>query len=228
MKKQVLMLTMLGLAITVSAPVMALDFKKLSSAVSNVTSGGNTTVDVNGFLAKAQETNQLFTDSRTQLALMLADKGKAAELEAKLQALKATSDLKEKQAINAEINNISQSVVDAAKNDQDATANQLAQAGDDVKKKAIAAVKNFGLAALKANELVPASQQVTTTIATNPQLLLQSNVSAGDAKSLISNVSGIASNSSLALVDMPKIFTKAKIKLEMPTSAAAKAEAVAF
>lgn len=206
-----------------SATVMAFDFSKVTSAVSAVTgSSANNTVDIQGFLANAELVNSLFSTSRAQLALMLTDQKTASELQAKLDSLKTTSNPKEKAATQAQIDTISQAVLDAAKKDQDAAANQLQNASTAKKEKAVAALTNFGLAALKASDLAPQGKGVSTSIMSNPTMLLNSGYNASQFKSLYSNLTGIASNSTFALKDMPKIFAAAKIKVEMPTSSASK------
>ena len=84
--------------------------------------GGGTAVDVDGFMAKAALTNQLFKESRTQLALMMGDKAQVAELQALLDTLKNTSDPKEREALLQKIQVVNEQVLAAGKADQDAVA----------------------------------------------------------------------------------------------------------
>lgn len=221
--KKLVLASMTMAAIGCSASALAFDFSKVTSAVSAVSgSSANNTADLSGFLANAELVNNLFSTSRTQLALMLTDQKTAAELQAKLDSLKNTSDAKERAATQAQINTMSQAVLDAAKKDQDAAVAQLQSASTAKKEKAVAALTNFGLAALKASDLAPQGKAVSSNLMTNPTLLLNSGYNASQFKDLYSNLTGIASNSAFALKDMPKIFLNAKIKVEMPTSSASK------
>lgn len=186
--------------------------------------GGGTAVDVDGFMAKAALTNQLFKESRTQLALMMGDKAQVAELQALLDTLKNTSDPKEREALLQKIQVVNEQVLAAGKADQDAVAARLAAASDESKAKAKAAAANFALAALQATELAPAGQSALTSLTSNPVQAAKLATKIGSIKALITDITGIVGNSTMALTELPSIMSKAKIKVEMPKSAASKPE----
>lgn len=182
--------------------------------------GGGTAVDVDGFMAKAALTNQLFKESRTQLALMMGDKTQVAELQALLDTLKNTSDPKEREALLQKIQVVNEQVLAAGKADQDAVAARLAAASDESKAKAKAAAANFALAALQATELAPAGQSALTSLTSNPVQAAKLATKIGSIKALISDITGIVGNSTMALTELPSIMSKAKIPVAMPKSAA--------
>jgi hypothetical protein len=208
---------MLGLS---ASHALAFGLPKIpgAGALSAVT-GGGTAVDVDGFMAKAALTNQLFKESRTQLALMMGDKTQVAELQALLDTLKTTSDPKEKDAISQKIQAINEQVMTAGKADQDAVAARLAAASDESKAKAKAAAANFALAALQATELAPAGQSALSSLTSNPVQAAKLATKIGSIKTLIADISGIVGNSTMALTELPSIMSKAKIPVTMPTSA---------
>jgi len=77
---------MLGLA---ASHALAFGLPKIPGAgMLGAVTGGGTAVDVDGFMAKAALTNQLFKDSRAQLASMMGNKEQVAELQALQDTLK--------------------------------------------------------------------------------------------------------------------------------------------
>lgn len=208
---------MLGLS---ASHALAFGLPKIPGAgMLGAVTGGGTAVDVDGFIAKAALTNQLFKESRTQLALMMGDKNQVAELQALLDKLKTTSDPKEKDAISLEIQAINEQVMTASKTDQDAVAARLAAASDESKAKAKAAAANFALAALQATELAPAGQSALSSVTSNPMQAAKLVTKIGSIKTLITDIKGIVGNSTMALTELPSIMSKAKIPVAMPTSA---------
>ncbi len=207
-------------------------FGSLSSIASKVaedtTGVSSSDVDVNGFLTKANITSKLFLESRAQLAYALASKANADELKTRLTSLQGTSNLKEKEAIQKEIKTLSDQVLEASKKDEVQTI-QMLQAMDVKKRQFVVdSISNFIIAAINAAELVKNSKQVSLSIAANPLTLKESGLSLSDSKSLISNLSDIAKNSSGALIEYPKLLKKAGIKYIAPTSAATKPKEVAL
>ncbi len=52
----------------------------------------------------------------------------------------------------------------------------------------------------------------------NLTILTDTGLSLVDAKNVMGNITGIAKNSSMALVEYPKLFKKAGIEFKIPTS----------
>ncbi len=208
---------MLGLA---ASHALAFGLPKIPGAgMLGAVTGGGTAVDVDGFMAKAALTNQLFKDSRAQLASMMGNKEQVAELQALQDTLKNTSDPKEKEALTQKIQTISEEVMAAGKADQDVVAARLAAASDESKAKAKAAAANFALAALQATELAPAGQSALSSLTSNPMQAAKLATKIGSIKTLITDIKGIVGNSTMALTELPSIMSKAKIPVAMPTSA---------
>jgi len=195
------------------------NLKSMANAIQGDTADSGGAVDINGFMEKASIVNQLFMESRTQLALMLADKTMVAELQGKLDTLQKTSDPKERKAQLATINTLSQSALEAANQDQAATAAALASASSESKQKAVNALTNFVIASLRATDLAPAGQSALSSLTANPTQAMSLAGKVSNLKDLVVDVKGIATNSTMALTKIPSIMTKAKIPFTMPTSA---------
>lgn len=196
------------------------NLKSMATAVQGGTADSGGAVDIHGFMEKASVVNQLFMESRTQLALMLADKTMVAELQGKLATLQKTSDPKERKAQLAAINTLSQGALEAANQDQAATAAALASASGESKQKAVNALTNFVIASLRATDLAPAGQSALSSLTANPTQAMSLAGKVSNLKDLVVDVKGIATNSTMALTQIPSIMTKAKIPFTMPTSAA--------
>jgi hypothetical protein len=78
------------------------------------------------------------------------------------------------------------------------------------------------IASLTARELAVGAKQVSTSLITNPASLTNTGMSLVDAKNVVGDITGIAKNSTLALVEYPKLFKKAGIEFKLPTSSAEK------
>ncbi len=201
-------------------------FGSLSSLASTLTESAtgvsSSNMDLKGFFAQAKATNAMFLQSRTALASLLASKKDSDELKAKQKSLKTTSDLKEKEAIQKEITALSNAVLEASQKDEAATVEKLAALNAEQKKYLLDSATNFVIASLAARELVVGAKQVSTSLMTNPASLTNTGMSLLDAKNVVGDITGIAKNSTLALVEYPKLFKKAGIEFKLPTSSAEK------
>ena len=81
---------------------------------------------------------------------------------------------------------------------------------------------NFVIASLTARELALGAKQVSTSLIANPKSLTNTGMSLADAKGVVGDITGIAKNSTMALVEYPKLFKKAGIEFKMPTSSSEK------
>lgn len=220
------------LAVTASmgASSVYAGFGSLSSLASNLTESAtgvsSSNMDLNGFFTQAKATNQMFIESRAALAYVLANKQDAEELKTKLNSFKTTSDLKEKQAIQQEITKLSANVLDASKKDEANTVEQLAVLNSEKKQLLLKSMSNFVIASLSARELVVNSKQVSMSLLSNPTGLSNTGLSLVDAKSLLGDVSGIAKNSTMAIVEYPKLLKKAGIEFKAPESSTSKPQEI--
>ena len=220
------------LAVTASmgASSVYAGFGSLSSLASNLTESAtgvsSSNMDLNGFFTQAKATNQMFIESRAALAYVLANKQDAEELKTKLNSFKTTSDLKEKQAIQQEITKLSATVLDASKKDEENTVEQLAALNSEKKQLLLKSMSNFVIAGLSARELVVNSKQVSMSLLSNPTGLSNTGLSLVDAKSLLGDVSGIAKNSTMAIVEYPKLLKKAGIEFKAPESSTSKPQEI--
>jgi hypothetical protein len=73
-----------------------------------------------------------------------------------------------------------------------------------------------------AKDLAGGASQISTAIISNPQSLTSSGFTVGGAKNLVADVTGIAKNSSMALVEVPQLFKKAGVEFTPPTSSKSK------
>ncbi|EXA66531.1 hypothetical protein J504_1473 [Acinetobacter baumannii 348935] len=195
----------------------------LASKVVETTTGTSTqNLDLAGFLKQAQATNAMFTQSRTALATLFAERKDSEELKTKLNSLKTTSDVKEKAAIQKEITKLTDEVLEASKKDEAATLERINALSASQKQLLVNSLTNFAIAGLSARELVVNSKQVSMQLLTNPMNLSNSGMSLMDAKGLLSDVTGIARNSTMALVEYPQLMKKAGLNFKAPESAAAK------
>ncbi len=223
--KKISLLLSLGLitSMTTHAGLGGLGLSSLASKTTeSVTGVSSTNIDLQGFFQQAQVTNALFIESRVAIASLLTSKENSTELKNKLKTLKTTSDLKEKEALQTELAKLSSAVLEASQKDEAATVAKLEALGKEQKNLLLGAATNFALAGLTATELAKNSKQVSTNIASNPMSLRDTGLSLTNAKSLVNDVTGIAKNSSLALVEFPKVFKKAGIDFKVPASTAAK------
>ena len=220
------------LAITASmgASSVYAGFGSLSSLASTLTESAtgvsSSNMDLTGFFTQAKATNQMFIESRAALAYVLANKQDAEELKTKLNSFKTTSDIKEKQAIQQEITKLSANVLDASKKDEENTVEQLAALNSEKKQLLLKSMSNFLIAGLSARELVVNSKQVSMSLLSNPTGLSNTGLSLVDAKSLLGDVSGIAKNSTMAIVEYPKLLKKAGIEFKAPESSASKTQEI--
>lgn len=195
----------------------------LASKVVETTTGTSTqNLDFAGFLKQAQATNAMFTQSRTALATLFAERKDSEELKTKLNSLKTTSDVKEKAAIQKEITKLTDEVLEASKKDEAATLERINALSASQKQLLVNSLTNFAIAGLSARELVVNSKQVSMQLLTNPMSLSNSGMSLMDAKGLLSDVTGIAKNSTMALVEYPQLMKKAGLNFKAPESAVAK------
>ena len=192
---------------------------QLTEAATGVSSNN---LDLAGFLKQAQATNQMFTQSRTSLATLFAERKDAEELKTKLNSLKTTSDAKEKEAIQKEIIKLTNDVLDASKQDEAATVEKINALNASQKQQLTKSMTNFVLAGLSARELVTNSKSVSMQLLSNPMAVSSSGMSLVDAKGLLSDVTGIAKNSTMALVEYPQLLKKAGVNFKAPESSAAK------
>src|SRR5690606_20742723 len=72
-----------------------------------------------------------------------------------------------------------------------------------------------------ARELVLNSKQVSMQMLSNPRSVSDSGMSFMDAKGLLGDVTGIAKNATMALVEYPQLMKKAGLNFKAPESAAA-------
>lgn len=195
----------------------------LSSSLSeSVTGVSSSNMDLNGFFTQAKATNAMFIESRTALASLLASKQDSDELKAKQKSLKTTSDLKEKEAIQKQIVALSDSVLEASQKDEEATVAKLSALNAEQKKHLLNSATNFAIASLTARELAVGAKKVSTSLIANPNSLTNTGMSLVDAKGIVGDITGIAKNSTMALVEYPKLFKKAGIEFKVPTSSSEK------
>ncbi|NNG80962.1 hypothetical protein [Acinetobacter sp. ANC 5378] len=193
-----------------------------STLTESVTGVSSSNMDLAGFFTQAKATNAMFIESRSALASLLASKKESDELRTKQKSLKTTSDPKEKEAIQKEIVAMSNAVLDASKKDEDATVAKLSSLNADQKKYLLASASNFVIASLTARDLALGAKQVSMGVMANPMSLTNTGLSLVDAKNVVGDITGIAKNSSMALVEYPKLLKKAGIEFKMPESAASK------
>ncbi|WP_425915785.1 hypothetical protein [Acinetobacter sp. TSRC1-2] len=216
------------LAITASMGVSSVyaGFGSLSSLASTLTESAtgvsSANMDLAGFFTQAKATNAMFIQSRSALASLLASKKDSDELKTKQKSLKATSDLKEKEAIQKEIVAMSNAVLDASTKDEEATVAKLSSLNVEQKKYLLDSAANFMIASLTARDLALGAKQVSMSLMANPASLTNTGLSLVDAKNVVGDITGIAKNSSMALVEYPKLFKKAGIDFKMPASSAEK------
>ncbi|MHA3097100.1 hypothetical protein [Acinetobacter brisouii] len=216
-----------AISLTVFSVSMAHAGLGLSNLASNVTqsvvgTSSATSVNVGDFLTQARATNYLFQQSRAALAAAISTGADSKEIQTKLATLSRTSNLQEKDAQIKELAKLSETVLSAAKKDENQTLEQLKTLSAQKKQYLLGAAKNYAIAALMAKDLAQGSKQVSMAIASNPQSLVSTGMNLTSAQGLVSDVGGIAKNSSMALVEVPQLFKKAGIDFQVPTSAKTK------
>ncbi|WAU72722.1 hypothetical protein [Acinetobacter sp. TR11] len=179
-------------------------------------------VNVTDFLTQASATNLLFQESRAALAATISTSKMSGEIQAKLKALKSTTNLQEKEAILASLVKPTDEVMAASKKDEAETIEKIKNLSAEKKKYLLAAAQNFGIATLMAKDLAGGASQISTAIISNPQSLTSSGFTVSGAKNLVGDVTGIAKNSSMALVELPQLFKKAGVEFTPPTSSKSK------
>jgi hypothetical protein len=216
----------LAVSASMGASSVYAGFGSLSSLASTLTESAtgvsSSNMDLNGFFTQAKATNAMFIQSRSALASLLASKKDSDELKAKQKSLKTTSDLKEKEAIQKEIIAMSNAVLEASKKDEAATVATLSALDTKQKKLLLDSATNFVIASLTARDLALGAKQVSMSMMANPGSLTNTGLSLVDAKNVMGDISGIAKNSSMALVEYPKLFKKAGIEFKVPASSAEK------
>ncbi|MCX0340715.1 hypothetical protein [Acinetobacter radioresistens] len=216
------------LAVTVSMGTSSIyagfgSLSNLSSSLSeSITGVSSSNMDLNGFFTQAKATNAMFIQSRTALASLLASKQDSDELKIKQKILKTTSDLKEKEAIQKQIVALSNTVLETSQKDEEATVAKLSALNVEQKKHLLNSATNFAIASLTARELALGAKQVSTNLISNPTGLTNTGMTLIDAKGLVNDITGIAKNSTMALVEYPKLLKKAGIEFKVPTSSSDK------
>lgn len=228
MKKIAIFLTM---AVSMGASNTYAGFGSLSSLASSIsesaTGVSSSNMDIGGFLTQAKATNTMFIQSRTALASLLASKQDSDELRAKQKSLNTTSDLKEKDALQKQIVAMSDTVLAASQKDEAVTVAKLSALSVEQKKYLLDSATNFVIASLTAREMAGGAKQIGTSLITNPKSVTDTGMSLVDAKTMLGDITGIAKNSSMALVEYPKLLKKAGIEFKMPTSSADKPKILA-
>lgn len=196
--------------------------KMASSLSESVTGVSSSNMDINGFFTQAKATNEMFIQSRTALASLLASKQDSDELKAKQKSLKTTSDPKEQEAIQKQIVVLSNAVLEASQKDEEGTVAKLSALNVEQKQHLLDSARNFAIASLTARELAIGAKQVGTSLIANPKSLTNTGMSLVEAKGVVGDITGIAKNSTMALVEYPKLFKKAGIEFKMPTSSSDK------
>src|SRR5699024_6251309 len=102
------------------------------------------------------------------------------------------------------------------------TVAKLSVLNAEQKKHLLNSATNFAIASLTARELAVGAKKVSTSLIANPNSLTNTGMSLVDAKGVVGDITGIAKNSTLALVEYPKLFKKAGIEFKVPTSSADK------
>lgn len=195
----------------------------LASQLTEATTGvSSQNMDLTGFLKQAQATNKMFLQSRTSLATLFAERKDAEELKTKLNSLKTTSNVKEKEAIQKQITQLTDDVLAASNADEAATVEKINALNSSQKQQLVKSMTNFALAGLTARELVLNGKGISTQLMSNPTALTDTGLTLTDAKTLYSDVSGIAKNSTMALVEYPKLLKKAGVEFKVPESTATK------
>lgn len=193
-----------------------------SSLTESVTGASSSNMDLAGFVKQAQATNHMFMESRTMLASLIASKKDSDELKTKLKSLQNTSDLKEQKALQKEISKLSDSVIEASKKDEAGTLEKLSTLDSKQKSLLLGSMTNFFIAGLTARELVVNGKQISIGLISNPMSLSNTGLSLMETRGLISDIGGIAKNSTLALIEYPKLLKKAGIEFKAPESSASK------
>ncbi len=192
---------------------------KLTEAATGTSSQN---MNLEGFLKQAQATNNMFLQSRTSLATLFAERKDSEELKTKLTSLKTTSNVKEKEAIQKQITQLTDDVLAASNADEAATVEKINALNASQKQQLIKSMTNFALAGLTARELVVNGKGLSSQFITNPSALTNTGMSLTDAKGLFGDVTGIAKNSTMALVEYPKLLQKAGVEFKVPESTATK------
>ena len=106
----------------------------------------------------------------------------SGEIQAKLKALKSTTNLQEKEAILASLVKPTDEVMAASKKDEAETIEKIKNLSAEKKKYLLAAAQNFGIATLMAKDLAGGASQISTAIISNPQSLTSSGFTVSGAK----------------------------------------------
>lgn len=215
MKKALLALPLMLSVATIAPDALAWGLPKVPGMPASPAGGAS--ADVEGFMTKAAEANRLFQESAILVGqALLTDKAKIAEMRTRIDALKSVTDPKEKDAKLKELAIQSQATIQAAVADESKCTEQLKAAKAQMGDRLGNALFNYVLGVVQAKELVPAGQSAIASVQADP---MQATKLVG-LKNTVSDLTGIAGNSVLALTTLPKLAGKAQIPLTVPTTAA--------
>ncbi len=205
MKKQVLAIVVASALAGLALPASA-QFGSLMGALGGGSSAG-AEISPQEFIKSAQAAEKLMNNSVTLLAVSLASKEQAADLESQRKAASAITDPAEKKAKFTELHKSEAAAVNEAVSNANTEAN-IKKMDSQQRESLIAGAHNFMLALLQDKALLEQGKGLVTSLAANPM-----NISkVGGVKDSISSLTNQVSAASSIAGKMPAIFTAVGVK----------------
>jgi hypothetical protein len=177
--------------------------------------------DLDTFIVRAKLSEELINNSTKAMFNAIASDKEQAQLEAKQKKLNATSDPKEKNAIQREITESQLAIIQKEAGNKELQ--KEAGAWNAKKKGYVAnAFFNYALGALQAGLIVKDGKALVT----NPMNAVKAATKLGEVKDAISSLGGIATGSVTMISSLKTFMSAAKISVKLPTSAKEKPKQV--
>lgn len=196
----------------------------LFDAVSSIAGGGSSGGgDLDTFLVRVKTSEELINNSTKAMFNAIASDKEQAKIEEIQKKINATTDPKEKEAIQRELTESQLAVIQKEAGNKERQ--KEASAWSAKKKGHVAnAFFNYALGALQAGLIVKDGKALVT----NPANAVKGAMKLGEVKDAISSLGGIASGSVTMISSLKTFMSAAKIKVTLPKSETEKPKKVSI
>lgn len=200
-------------------------FDSIKSAATGGGSGGVAKTDIDSYFTLSQKADDLQQGSIDALSKILLNKEDVAKIERSMEAAKAITDPKEREAAINKVKEDSQAACEKAANEKESQ-KKLAALSDDQKKQAGGAISNLFLAVLNNKTAVDVAKNIAQKAQSNPVSVASFSSEMPKIKDGATNLPGKIEKTYTLATQLVKIAKDNKIEVPMPKSASDKAQEV--
>lgn len=196
-------------------------FDSIKSAATGGGSGGVAKADVDSYLKLSQTADDLQQGSIDALSKILLNKEEVAKIERSMDAAKAITDPKEREAAINKVKADAQAACEKAANEKESQ-KKLATLSDDQKKQAGGAISNLFLAVLNNKSAIDVAKSIAQKAQSNPVSVASFSSEMPKIKDGAANLPGKIEKTYTLATQLVKIAKDNKIEVPMPKSASDK------